>query len=79
MAPDPWVDNANQLLVFEGGWRDSAMVLEGESLGRGGSPVWHRITWTREGPRDVRQLWEISRDEGGTFEIFFDGRYHRVP
>lgn len=73
-----WVDNANQLLVLEGGWRDSAMVLEGESLSRDGSTVRHRITWTREGEGDVRQLWEISRDGGRTFEVFFDGRYHRV-
>lgn len=73
-----WVDNANQLLTFEGGWRDSAMVLEGESLSRDGSTVRHRITWTREGDGEVRQLWEVSRDGGRTYGVFFDGRYHRT-
>lgn len=73
-----WVDNANQLLVFEGHWRDSAMVLEGTSVGRDGSPVRHRISWTPDDSGGVRQLWEISRDDGRPFEVFFDGRYHRA-
>jgi len=73
-----WVDTANQLFTLEGGWRDTAMVLEGVRIGRDGSPVQNRITWAPVGERDVRQLWEISRDDGETWAVFFDGRYHRM-
>lgn len=75
-----WVDRAGQLLVLEGGFRDGAMVLEGETVQPDGSRQRQRITWTRiDGdPNRVRQHWEVSSDGGRSWETAFDGRYHRM-
>lgn len=75
-----WVDNAGLLLELDGGVRDGAMVLTGETTGPDGSRVLHRITWSMaEGnPARVRQHWESSRDEGQSWSTAFDGRYTRL-
>jgi hypothetical protein len=39
--------------------------------------VTHRITWTPVAAGQVRQLWEASRDGGGTWSVVFDGKYAR--
>lgn len=73
-----WVDGAGALLVLEGGLRNGAMILEGETVGPEGSTL-QRITWTRveEGPDRVRQLWESSTDGGRSWRVVFDGLYRR--
>lgn len=75
-----WVDNGGLLLRIEGGIRDGSMVLEGLTMGADGTESLNRITWTRldsDGDR-VRQLWEISTDEGITWTVAFDGEYRRA-
>lgn len=74
-----WVDRAGTLLLLEGGWRDGAMVLEGERVAEDGSRALHRITWSRiDGdPNRVRQHWVRSSDGGETWSDVFDGRYVR--
>lgn len=74
-----WVDNAGLVLHLQGGYRDGAMVMEGETVDSAG-PLLNRITWTRidaSGNR-VRQLWEVSRDGGATWHTAFDGTYIRM-
>ncbi len=73
-----WVDNEDTLLVLEGGWRDGAMVLEGERMdATSGKPIRQRITWTPLPNGDVRQHWQSSADSGGSWQTVFDGRYRR--
>lgn len=71
-----WVDSHGTLLQLDGGLRDGAMVLTGPA----GDSGRHRITWSviDGNPDLVRQLWETS-DDGETWTVAFDGRYHRLP
>lgn len=69
-----WVDNSGLLLLLEGGIRDGAMVLEGQTLGADGKATRQRITWTRSADGSVRQLWEAS-DASGKWTTAFDGKY----
>lgn len=74
-----WVDSSGTLLLLDGGLNaDGAMVLEGERPAAGGGTVRNRITWTREGPDNVRQLWEVTED-GTSWRIVFNGLYRPVP
>lgn len=72
-----WVDSGGVLLLLEGGWRDTRMVLEGRSVGTLGSVTLHRISWTPNPDGSVRQFWE-STDKNGQWITTFDGRYTRL-
>ncbi|MGH9367722.1 MAG: hypothetical protein ACRD3M_08620 [Thermoanaerobaculia bacterium] len=74
-----WVDNQGLVLLLEGEFRDDKMVLEGRRPARKGGTALHRITWNRIGgdPDRVRQLWEVSPDDGKSWQILFDGTYRR--
>jgi hypothetical protein len=69
-----WVDNQGLLLLVEGGWRGTRMVLEGKSVGASGKASQQRITWTPNADGSVRQLWEASEDSG-KWTTVFDGKY----
>ena len=71
-----WVDSSGLLLVLEGGLSEGQMVLEGTSVGRDGTAVRQRITWTPNADGSVRQLWEAT-GEDGTRRVVFDGTYTR--
>ena len=70
-----WVDVGGLLLVLEGRWTGSAMVLEGSVVDEG-KPVKHRITWTPNADGTVRQFWE-AMDASGAWKTAFDGTYRR--
>jgi hypothetical protein len=74
-----WVDMTGALLVLEGGFRDGAMVMQGETRAGDGSKVLNRISWSLvEGDPDrVRQYWETSGDGGESWSPAFDGLYLR--
>lgn len=69
-----WVWREGTTLELEGGLVDGAMVLEGDSIEKG-SPARNRITWTKAPDGSVRQLWELSLDEGKSWKTLFDGIY----
>ena len=71
-----WVDNGGTLLLLEGGLRDGAMVLQGQTTDTAGKATRHRITWTPHADGSVRQHWE-STDDKGAWTTAFDGRYVR--
>ena len=65
-------------LVLSGGFKDGAMVLEGQQPvpdAKTGKPQRERITWTPLADGSVRQLWESSTDQGKTWTVAFDGNY----
>jgi hypothetical protein len=72
-----WVDNSGYRLEIAGVFKDGKMILEGTHPGRAaGVTVLNRISWnTLSSPKEVRQLWERSRDAGKTWEVLFDGLY----
>jgi hypothetical protein len=75
-----WVDSSGTLLLLDGGLVDGVMVLSGQRPARdGSSEVQHRISWTPNPDGSVRQLWEASKDDGGSWAVLFDGMYTRLP
>ena len=72
-----WVDNDGWLLVLEGGLENGSMVLSGTSVDRSGKTVLNRITWTPRDADHVRQLWQVSTDDGKHWKTVFDGLYTR--
>lgn len=71
-----WVDNGGLVLLLEGQWNGSAMVLEGAGTGAQGQAVKHRITWTPNADGTVRQFWQTSGADG-EWKTTFDGTYRR--
>ena len=73
-----WVDARGTLLELDGAFVDGKMVLSGERPSRDGSGTsLHRITWTPGDDGAVRQLWEVSKDDGGNWSVLFDGLYEK--
>jgi hypothetical protein len=72
-----WVDNSGTLLQLEGEFVDGAMRLHGHGLTAKG-PMLNRITWTPRPDGTVRQFWEISTDNGKTWQPSFDGSYRKI-
>lgn len=71
-----WTDNAGLVLRLTGELdEDGRMVLAGERTTRDGSRVRDRITWIPVGDGTVRQVWDVSRDGGATWENAFTGEY----
>lgn len=70
-----WVDNGGLLLRLDGGLNTAGgMVLEGEGFDPHGKELLNRITWTPD-DGNVRQLWQISSDQGKNWQVVFEGIY----
>lgn len=74
-----WMDDQGRVARLEGGLEDGKMVLRGEVASRreSGKTVLTRLTWTPLPNGQVRQHWEVSRDQGATWTTMFDGYYQR--
>jgi hypothetical protein len=71
-----WVDNSGVRLHLSGTYADGKMVLTGSRKSKSAA-VNDRITWHNNDDGTVRQVWEVSRDEGKSWETVFDGVYER--
>jgi hypothetical protein len=67
-----WVDSSGGSLELEGDFSDGRMMLAGE---RGNATT--RISWQQLPDGRVRQLWEVSSDQGKTWKTAFDGYYEK--
>lgn len=73
-----WVDNRGTLLELHGTFTEPGkLVYENHVPGPDGKGPKNRMTFTRLGPDQVRQLWEQSTDGGATWVVTFDGDYRR--
>jgi hypothetical protein len=72
-----WVWRRGTTLELSGGFAEGKMTLEGDSVGRDGETVRNRITWYDNEDKTVRQHWQVSKDNGKTWETAFDGLYRR--
>jgi len=74
-----WVGNSSgDVLYLEGGLQNGSMILQGSRPNAtDGKPQLQRITWTPNTDGTVRQLWESSDDAGKTWQVAFDGSYHK--
>jgi len=71
-----WVDSAGNTSEFNGGWRDGAMRLEGESRVAPGKRIFRKLTFTPLPDGSVRQRSEASLD-GKTWKVNYDYTYVR--
>ena len=71
-----WVGSGGGILRLSGGLEDGKMVLRDDRVTARG-PVKDRITWAPLPDGRVRQTWDISTDDGATWQTTFDGYYAR--
>lgn len=76
-----WVSDQGGSLVLTGGLTAGRMVMQNRvpALQTPGTMTINRITWTKIDADHVRQLWDVSTDEGKTWQVSFDGLYTRRP
>ena len=73
-----WLDNQGGYLELEGKFEDGNMVLWSQSLtDQQGRSYRNRITWTPLDDGRVRQHWQVTYDDGDTWQTAFDGYYER--
>jgi tetratricopeptide (TPR) repeat protein len=72
-----WVGSGGVVINFSGGFKDEAMRYEAVTTGANGNKALHRMIFSKVEGDKVRQLWEISTDEGKTWSVSFDGMYVR--
>ncbi len=71
-----WIDNQGGSLQLVGELKNGVMVLASKKMmDKEGNPYINRITWTPNKDKSVRQLWEITKDDGTTWTVAFDGLY----
>lgn len=71
-----WVDNSGTRLHLKGEFAEGRMVMSGKRLFKGAHVI-DRISWTDNSDGTVRQLWELSSDDGKSWQVLFDGLYRR--
>lgn len=76
-----WADGNGSWVEFTGGVSDGAMVLTGQWRGAGGPgrDQLTRLIYTRNADGSVRQLGEVSTDDGKSWGPSFDFTYRRRP
>lgn len=73
-----WIDSRGNLLELHGQFTEPGkLVYEADGPAPGGKPLKTRLSFTKLGPDQVRQLWEQSTDGGTTWNVVFDGDYQR--
>jgi hypothetical protein len=72
-----WVDNQGGVIHFYGTFADGKMALEGNTVGQNGEPARSKLSFWNNTDGTVRQLWELSTDDGKSWTVIFDGLYKR--
>ena len=72
-----WVWRNGTTLNLSGAFEEGRMVLQGDSVSQSGEAIRNRITWTPNADGTVRQLWEVSKDQGESWQSAFDGLYKK--
>lgn len=75
-----WVDTSGLLLTIEGGLVEGNMVMTGTRPRQtANGEVLDRISWFPQPDGSVRQVWEVTSDDGKSWTPIFDGVYRRKP
>lgn len=72
-----WVDNQGGYMLFTGGFADGRMILSRETTRPDGTPVTQRMVFRDITADSLTWDWEASIDNGATWKINWQIRYHR--
>ena len=72
-----FLDPAGVVLTFAGGIEGSTMVMTGKEYRPEGVLV-HRITWRPRSDGTIEERWQVSSDEGHSWDVRLYGVYHRI-
>jgi hypothetical protein len=73
-----WIDVTGQWVDYRGAWNGTAMVLTGATPQPGHPNQITRMTYTVQADGAVRQLGEVSDDQGKTWSPGFDFLYRKA-
>lgn len=69
-----WIDNSGLTLFLTGALIDGKMIMD-DSESRTVKNELNQIIWEKLKNGSVRQTWKLSKDEGKTWTVLFDGEY----
>lgn len=73
-----WADQSGATYHFTGRREGDSMKLRGATISRKGEPVQFTLDFHYAPQKDtVRQVWQVSKDEGAHWQVIFDGEYRR--
>jgi len=72
-----WVDNEGGYLDFVGDLKDGQMILQREAMPNGKKTL-QRMVWKNITPNELDWSWEISSDEGKTWQVNWPIHYKRA-
>ncbi|WP_448212378.1 hypothetical protein [Colwellia sp. MEBiC06753] len=70
-----WIDNTGLLLQLEGKFSSGKMVLTGTTQDAEGNSLLNQISWQQLTDGKVNQVWQVSKDNGQSWQLLFDGIY----
>jgi hypothetical protein len=71
-----WVDDTGGVIEFTGQVREGVMYYTATTRDPStGAVMMHKLTFTPNADGTVRQYWEQSTDDGGSWQVAFDGHY----
>lgn len=73
-----WIDSSGLLLQLSGQFDGKSMIMTGAGKNVKGEAIINKITWTPQVNGSVRQLWQISSDDGENWQTVFDGNYQKI-
>ena len=71
-----WIDNNGRTLFMAGELKDGKMVLSDDMTGDAKQGI-NQIIWEKLPNGNIRQTWNLSKDGGKTWVIWFDGEYRK--
>lgn len=77
MWKQTWVDNSGGYLDFTGGFTDGKMILSRETVNSKGKPVSQRMVYYNIKENSFEWNWEISYDNGKTWDLKWKINYIR--
>jgi len=73
-----WIDNQGGVLQLKGGLEDGVMVMKTEpSTNANNQTVINKVSWTPINENEVKQVWQVSSDNGENWQTVFHGIYKK--
>jgi hypothetical protein len=72
-----WIGSGGGILHLSGTVTDGVLTYQGASMTPSGASMQNRLSFTKNSDGTVRQFWEVSADNGRTWQVSFDGKYVR--